>query len=503
MILKEKENINIDNLLLEISFYKKSAKIDLVKKAYEFSKKAHSGQKRISGDDYVIHPLSVAFILAGMNLDEETIVAGLLHDVIEDCEVQEKEIEQVFGSVISRLVRGVTKLGEIDFSVYSDDLQKTSESIRARNIESLRKFFLAMAEDIRVVLIKLADRYHNLSTLGALDLDKRRRIAKESLEIFTPLADRLGIGKLKSEMEDLAFKYYLPEEYKKVVQSTKKAFKEREEYLLQMKESLERIFKDESIEADIEGRAKHYYSIYKKLQKKDGDIEKIYDLFAIRIIVSDIANCYKSLGIIHSKFKPLIYRIKDYIAVPKPNGYQSLHTTVFGLGGKITEVQIRTKKMHEEAEKGVAAHWFYDEFKQEKGYSEHKSSFAPKDKIHWIEELLEWQEAADSSEEFMEGLKIDIFKDRIFVFSPKGDVFDLPEGATSVDFAYAVHSQIGDQLVGAKINSKMKPISIPLENRDIVEVLTKKNSPGPKQDWLKFVVTRKAKNRICSFLNRK
>lgn len=495
------KKIDVNELIRKVSLYDEKADFSLIRKAFEFSKNCHRGQKRKNGDSYLIHPLSVSLILADMEMDAKTISAGLLHDVIENCQVTEKEIEQLFDSEIAMLVSGVTKLGEIDFDQIEANDELKDDPKRLKKIESLRKLFLAMAKDIRVVLIKLADRYHNMETLDALKTDDQKRIAYETLEIYAPLADRLGMGRLKADLEDLSFKYTSSKEYSDIALKTKKIFHAKEKYLTEMKNLLSFLLKEENIKSDIEGRAKHLYSISKKL-KKDNDIYKIYDLMAIRIIVPEKSDCYKALGIIHGKFKPLIYRIKDYIAVPKPNGYQSLHTTVFGLEGKITEIQIRTEKMHEEAEKGVAAHWHYDESKFRKEYKEGKALFAPKDKVSWINELMDWQDAARSTEEFIEGLRIDIFKDRIFVFSPKGDVFDLPEGSTPIDFAYAVHTFIGDHMVGARVNSKMTSIDQVLADRDIVEILIKKKSPGPKRDWLKYAITSRARGRIRARLNK-
>lgn len=495
------KNIDLEELERRVAAYDKKADFDLIKRSFEFAQDCHKGQKRKNGDCYFMHPFAASLILADMEMDAKTISAGLLHDVLENCNVTEEEIEQLFGSEITMLVSGVTKLGEIDFDQIEASDELKDDPKRLKKIESLRKLFLAMAKDIRVVLIKLADRYHNMETLEALKTDDQKRIANETLEIYAPLADRLGMGRLKADLEDLAFKYINPKEYAEIAQRTKKIFHAKEKYLMEMKDLISSLLEDENVKADIEGRAKHIYSIYKKL-KKDNDIEKIYDLMAIRIIVSGKSDCYKSLGIIHGRFKPLIYRIKDYIAVPKPNGYQSLHTTVFGLEGKITEIQIRTEKMHEEAEKGISAHWHYDESKTQKEYAERKASFAPRDKVSWINELMDWNEAAHSTEEFIEGLRIDIFKDRIFVFSPKGDVFDLPEGSTSVDFAYAVHTFIGDHMVGTRVNNKMISMDHVLENRDIVEIITKKNSPGPKRDWLKYTVTSRARERIRAHLNK-
>lgn len=503
MKTKNETKIDIGELLKKISSYNEEADLDMVKKAYRFAEECHKGRRRISGEEYISHPYGVALVLADLKVDVKTIAAGLLHDTIEDCGVKERDIEQGFGSEIAFLVSGVTKLGEINFDNINVGEKYKNDPKRIKKIESLRKLFLAMAEDIRVVIIKLADRYHNLQTLYALDEKDQKRIAEESMEIFAPLADRLGMGRLKADLEDEAFRYLYPKEYRNVKGVIKEALKEKEEYLSKIKKHIGKLLKSEGLEAEIEGRAKHLYSIYKKLKKKDNDISKIYDLMAVRIIVPTKSDCYKTLGIIHGEFKPLIYRIKDYIAVPKPNGYQSLHTTVFGLDGKITEIQIRTEKMHNEAEKGVAAHWHYAEMKRGKSSNENKVSFAPKDKMSWIGELLDWQEESDTMEEFVEGLTIDIFNDRIFVFSPLGDVFDLPVGATPIDFAFVIHSDIGEKMIGAKVNGKMVPIDYRLENRDIVEIITKKNAKGPTRDWLKKAVTNKAKNRIRAWVNKK
>ncbi|PIZ00955.1 hypothetical protein COY62_00635 [bacterium (Candidatus Howlettbacteria) CG_4_10_14_0_8_um_filter_40_9] len=495
------KDIDLKELERRVAAYDKKADFDLIKKSFEFAQDCHKGQKRKNGDCYFMHPFAASLILADMEMDAKTISAGLLHDVLENCDVTEKQIEQLFGSEVAMLVSGVTKLGEIDFDKIEASDELKDDPKRLKKIESLRKLFLAMAKDVRVVLIKLADRHHNMETLDALKVEDQKRISNETLEIYAPLADRLGMGRFKADLEDLAFKYIYPKEYLKIVQRTKKIFHAKEKYLNEMRNLLNLLLEGEDLNPVIEGRAKHLYSIYKKL-KKDNDIEKIYDLMAIRIIVPEKSDCYKTLGIIHSNFKPLIYRIKDYIAVPKPNGYQSLHTTVFGLEGKITEIQIRTEKMHEEAEKGVSAHWHYDESKTQKGYAEHKASFAPKAKTRWINELMDWNKAAHSTEEFIEGLKIDIFKDRIFAFSPKGDVFDLPDGSTPIDFAYAVHTFIGDHMVGARVNSKMISMDHVLADRDIVEIIIKKNSPGPKRDWLKYAVTSRARGRIRAHLNK-
>ncbi|MGH7784492.1 MAG: RelA/SpoT family protein, partial [Candidatus Binatia bacterium] len=376
------------------------------------------------------------------------------------------QLRHDFGDSVAEMVDGVTKLGQFDFAVKQE-----------RYIENLRKLFLAMANDIRVVILKLSDRLHNMETLDALPRADRERIAKETLDIYAPLADRLGMGQIKSQLEDLSFKQLDPAEFNRIEKELSKVLKERDVYVEQIKTSIAEQLREAGIRAQIEGRPKHIYSIAKKLTKTGGDLSKIYDLLAIRIIVWRPEECYKALGIIHANFKPLIYRIKDYIAVPKPNGYQSLHTTVFGPDGVIMEIQIRTAGMHQEAERGVAAHFHYSEHKGTSAYSEGAASYAPTKKLGWVTQLMDWQkEMAPGSEEFVEGLKIDVFRDRIFCFTPKGDVYDLPEGATPVDFAYAVHTDVGNMCVGALVGSKMVPLDTRLSNRDIVEILTQKNS---------------------------
>jgi GTP pyrophosphokinase len=459
-----------------------------LERVYEFAERAHAGQLRRSGDPYITHPLSVALTVARMGLDQTTVEAALLHDVVEDTDVPLTQIRHEFGDDVAMLVDGVTKLGQLDFEVKQE-----------RYVENLRKMFLAMAKDIRVVILKLADRLHNMETLDALPEEDRRRIAKETLDIFAPLADRLGMGELKAQLEDLAFRQINPKEFSRIEVDLSKVLKERDVYVEQVKAVIAEQLRSAGIRAEIEGRPKHIYSISKKLSKTGGDLSKIYDLLAIRIIVWRPEECYKALGIIHANFKPLIYRIKDYIAVPKPNGYQSLHTTVFGPDGVIMEIQIRTAGMHQEAERGVAAHFHYDEQKSTSGYAERAASFAPTKKLGWVTQLMDWQkEIAPGSQDFVEGLKIDVFRDRIFCFTPKGDVYDLPEGATPVDFAYAVHSDVGNTCVGALVGGKMVPLDTRLSNRDIVEILTQK-SQTPRRDWLNFVKTASARNRIRAY----
>lgn len=457
--------------------------IDLIRHVYEFTEKAHNCQKRASGDDYIIHPLAAALTLANLNLDTPTIAAALLHDVLEDTKVTAKILEQEFGKEITFLVEGVSKIGKIKY--YGTE----------RDVENLRKMILAMAEDIRVILIKLADRFHNMETLKFLTPEKQKRIALETLEIYAPLANRLGMGELKGHLEDLAFPYAYPVEYKWLLDQTKDKYQEREEYLKKVQPIVEQTFREEKLDDfQISTRAKHYYSLFKKLQKYGMDFEKIYDLAAFRIIVPTVEKCYLVLGIIHKLWRPLPGRIKDYIALPKPNHYQSLHTTVFCIDGKMTEFQIRTPKMHEEAENGIAAHW---------AYSEHGKPLAGvkiDEKLIWIRQLKEWQKEFRGSEEFLDSLKIDFFKDRIFVLTPKGDVMDLPEGATPVDFAYQIHSEIGNQCSGAKVNNKMVSLDHALNNGDVVEILTQRNKK-PSPGWLDFTKTNEARNKIRKYLN--
>lgn len=452
---------------------------ELVNKAWRFALQAHKGQKRFSGEDYIIHPLSTAYILAKMGLDSPTVAAALLHDVADDTPITIQDIEKEFGKEIAFLVSGVTKLGKIKFRG------------KTRQIENLRKMFLAMAEDIRVVLIKIADRLHNMETLSAVPERKHQRIALETLEIYAPLANRLGMGELKGQLEDLSFPYIYPEEYQWLADNVRERYEERKKYLKRVEPILEEILAREQIRpVEIHSRAKHYFSLYKKLLKNDRDFDKIYDLVALRIILRNIDDCYAALGIIHQRWRPLLGRIKDYIALPKPNGYQSLHTTIFCNGGKITEIQLRTPEMHERAEHGIAAHWAYNE----KG-KPRSGVVVDSRELAWVKQLTEWQSQLGNSEEFLESLKIDFFKDRIFVFTPKGDVVDLPEGATPVDFAYQIHSEIGHQCAGARINGKVAPLNYNLKNGDVVEILIQRNKK-PSASWLDFVKTNTAISRI-------
>lgn len=454
----------------------------MLRLAYETAARAHEGQTRHSGEPYITHPLAVAHTLASLRLDEETIIAGLLHDVPEDTPVTINEIRKDFGDTVASLVDGITKLGTLKYRGME------------RYVENLRKMFIAMAEDIRVILIKFADRLHNLETLSYHPLpEKRHRIALESIEIYAPIANRLGMGDIKGRLEDLAFPYVYPDAYAR----TKRAFSERlgdiTGYLEECtREIIDELRRHHIRTVDIHGRQKHLYSLYKKLQRPDysGDITKINDLVALRIIVKNVNDCYATLGIIHGKWKPLPNQIKDYIAQPKPNGYQSIHTTIFGPSGKIIEVQIRDTDMHQSAEFGIAAHWHYEELGKPDAMN------APVDrKLKWVRELGEWQKELEN-EQYLEALKIDVFSNRIFCLTPHGDVIDLPEGATAIDFAYAVHSELGDQITGARINGKFEQVSAVLKSGDVVEAVIDKNRTRPNPDWLPFVKTSLAREKI-------
>ncbi|MFA5791567.1 MAG: RelA/SpoT family protein [Candidatus Paceibacterota bacterium] len=459
-------------------------KQELLEKAYNFSEKAHFEQKRLSGEPYFIHPFETAKILAKFGMDIQTIIAGLLHDVLEDTKITEEEIEKEFGPDILFLVKGVTKLGTLKYRGHE------------RHVESLRKFFVAMANDLRVVIIKFADRLHNLRTLKFVPEDKRQRIAIESIEVYAPLANRLGMGKLKGELEDAAFPYAYPKEYIETEEIIKEKKGLYEKYLTEVSEKLKKDLLINKIKfVEINYRIKHKYSLYKKLLKYDMDINKIYDIVALRVVVETVEDCYRVLGLVHSIWNPFPGRIKDYIALPKPNGYRSIHTTIFtGLGG-IAEIQIRTKEMHTEAAYGIAAHFAYKEQKGKKKIPNEKNKFS------WIEELNALKYSPDDPKKFIDHLKMDFFKDRIFIFTPKGDVIDMPEESTPLDFAYAIHSDIGNHTSGAKINNKMLPIFSKLKNGDIVEIINKKDA-HPSGKWLEYVKTTVAKKHIRSYLEK-
>jgi GTP pyrophosphokinase len=463
--------------------------------ALELAFKAHEGQKRSSGEPYVIHPIAVASIVAKWGLDAEAVTAALLHDVVEDTETPLDRLGQEFGSKVAELVDGLTKLRLSATPRPSSD----STRLEASN-ENLRKLLLASTKDYRVMLIKLADRLHNMRTLRYLSPDKRERIARESLDIYAPIADRFGMGQLKGELEDLGFAYAKPEEFAELEKLVRVQISKAEHYLEGLKRAIANYLGSAGVKVvKIEGRQKHYYSIYKKLRKSDGDLDKIYDLIAVRVIVPDVAACYQALGVLHQHYRPLIYRIKDYIAVPKTNGYQSLHTTVFAEQGRITEIQIRTPEMHEAAEYGLAAHFYYDMQKNGAALQRDvRNVAAVPASLAWVQQLSRLQQASGTEQEFVEGAKLELFTNRIFAFSPKGDLYDLPEGSTPLDFAFAVHTDIGLRSSGAKVNGKMVPLDSRLENRDVVEVLTRRE-PAPSRDWLNAVVTSHAKGKIRSW----
>jgi len=468
----------------------------LVAEAFEFAKNAHTGQRRKTGEDYFEHSVQTAAILAEIGMRSRTTAAALLHDVPEDTKVTPGEIRKKFGDEIAGLVDGITKLGKFKLRGDKKELQ----------LENLRKIFLAMAEDIRVVLIKLADRLHNMRTLQALPPDKQQRIARETMEIFAPIANRLGIGEIKSELENLSFEHLDPKNHKLAKELLEKEFKERKKYVDTAIKELRTELSNHGIKVvDIHGRAKELYRFFLKFKKHDMNVDRVYDVMAIRILVPDIPACYEALGIVHTKYRPLVGRIKDYISLPKPNGYRSIHTTVFGPAGKIIEIQIRTPRMHDEAEFGIAAHWIYSGPKTWRDYlwRRYTPEEIPAGELAWVKQLREWQKDLGSDNlEFMQGLKIDFFKNHIFAFTPKGDIINLPEDATPVDFAYAVHTEIGNRCIGAKTDGKLVPLDYKIQNGQVVEILISKDSKNPNQDWLRIAKTSNAKSKIRQQLRR-
>ena len=471
-------------LINSVLKYHPSTDISMIEKAYKVASEAHEGQKRKSGEPYIIHPLCVAIILADLELDKETIVAGLLHDAVEDTWMTYEEVEKEFGSEVALLVDGVTKLGQLSYSADKVEVQA----------ENLRKMFLAMAKDIRVILIKLAHRLHNMRTLQYMRPEKQQEKARETMDIYAPIAMRLGISKIKVELDDLSLKYLKPDVYYDLVHKVALRKSEREQFVGAIVKEVKKHMDDANIKAQVDGRVKHFFSIYKKMVNQDKTIDQIYDLFAVRILVDTVKDCYAALGVIHEMYKPIPGRFKDYIAMPKPNMYQSLHTTLIGPNGQPFEIQIRTYEMHRTAEYGIAAHWKYKESSDGKapvGKSE-------EEKLNWLRQILEWQRDMSDNKEFMSLLKndLDLFADSVYCFTPQGDVKTLPSGSTPVDFAYSVHSAVGNKMVGARVNGKLVPIEYEIKNGDRIEIITSQNSQGPSRDWLKLVKSTQAKNKI-------
>ena len=476
--------LSLDELLAKVARFHPQESLDLVEKAYRFAEQAHADQVRKSGEPYFMHPSTVAGILADLMLDSAAIVAGLLHDAVEDCEnVTLATIEKEFGQEVAQLVDGVTKLGRLEFT-----------SKEERQAESLRKMILAMSKDIRVVLIKLADRLHNMRTLRYQPPEKQVLIAKETLDIYAPLAHRLGVYRIKQELEDLCLRYLDAEGYQSLTQKVGMRRAEREDSIRMVMQQLGTKIEELGIRYDIAGRPKHFYSIYKKMVLQNKTFEQIFDLIAIRVLVDTVPDCYAVLGIVHTLWKQVPNRFKDYISTPKPNMYQSLHTTVVGQNGMPFEVQIRTWDMHRMAEYGIAAHWRYKEGKQNGGELDTK--------LYWLRQIMDWQDDTRDSREFIDSLKVDLFSEEVFVFTPKGDIVDLPRGATPIDFAYRIHSAVGNKCVGAKLNGRIVPIDTELNTGDFVEILTQNNAKGPSMDWLKIVKTSQAKSKIRSFFKK-
>ncbi|APF28141.1 (p)ppGpp synthetase [Clostridium sporogenes] len=473
----------LEDLMIKIKDSFSEKEIEFIKKAYNFACNAHKEQKRISGEPYITHPEEVAIILFEMGMDVNTMIAGLMHDVVEDTQYTYEDVAKEFGNEVADLVNGVTKLGKIEY--------KTKEEQQADNV---RKMLLAMTKDIRVILIKLADRLHNMRTLRFMPVEKQKEKAQETLDIYAPLAHRLGISKIKWELEDLSFRYINPNEYYFLVRKIAEKRAEREEHIKEIVSNLQQNLKKAGIESEIDGRPKHFYSIYKKMHNKNKNLDQIFDLTAVRILVDTVKDCYAALGIAHTVYKPIPGRFKDYIAMPKPNMYQSLHSTVMGVGGRPFEIQIRTYEMHKTAEYGIAAHWKYKEAVENSNNIDLK--------LTWLREMLDWQKETTDPEEFMQGFKIDLFSDEVFVFTPKGKVISLPNRATPVDFAYKIHTDIGHRCIGAKVNGKMVPLDYELKTGEIIEVLTSTTPKGPNLDWLSMVKSNQAKSKIRAWFKK-
>ena len=483
--MSEMNPVTIDMILEAVKRYQPNADTDLIRRAYELADAAHKGQKRVSGEDYIIHPLAVAKILTDLQIDDITISAAILHDVVEDTTHTLDEMRELFGDEVAMLIDGVTKLGRIQY-----------KSKEEQQLESYRKMFLAMAKDIRVIMIKLADRLHNMRTLKYMREDKQKRIARETIEIYAPLANRLGISNVKWELEDLCLRYLDPKAYYDLVESVKQKRQERQAFIDEAHEQIVEKLEEAHITAEIQGRAKHFYSIYKKMKRDQKDISEIYDLSALRVLVDSVKDCYGVLGIIHAMWKPLPGRFKDYIAMPKSNGYQSLHTTVICRGYPL-EIQIRTFAMHKVSEYGVAAHWKYKEAGKSVG-----ATCEYDQKMSWLRQMVSLQHELDDPREYFEALKVDVFSDEVFVFTPKGDVVDLPKGSIPIDFAYRIHTEVGHHCVGAKVNGKIVPLEYKLKNGDIVSIITNKSNSGPSRDWLNIVASSETRTKIRSWFKK-
>ena len=473
--------LQVEQLIERVKAYQPSVDAGLIQHAYDYSFRMHAGQTRKSGEPYIVHPIGVAGIIADLRLDAASICAGLLHDVVEDTLATTDELTKEFGTEVAELVEGVTKLSQINFTSKED-----------RQAENFRKMVVAMARDIRVLLIKLCDRLDNMRTLGAMNREQQERIARETLEIYAPLANRLGIQAFKSELEDLSFRYLEPEAQADLVAQMTKTKRERDRYITEVCKTLSSRLAEQGFAAEVTGRAKHLYSVYRKMKETQSGIEAVYDLIAFRVIVESVSDCYAALGVIHSQWTPVPGRFKDYVALPKPNMYQSLHTTVIGPGRERIEIQIRTHEMHRVAERGIAAHW---------KYKERGGGIADQDaqRFAWLRQLLEWQKELKDPAEFLEGVKVDLFQDEVYVFTPKGDVRVFPRGATPIDFAYQIHTELGNHVTGSRINGKMEPLRYKLRNGDVVEVLTSPHQQ-PGKDWLDFVGTMRARAKIRNYL---